>query len=65
MITMLYGNKACCLRNNEIAILRRTWRRMLRLMCGVKLKEPKKTGDLMGALELQDSVDTLEKVSQV
>ena len=34
---MLYGSETWCLRENEIAILRRTERAMVRAMCGAKL----------------------------
>ena len=39
---MLYGSETWCLRENEMAILRRTKRAMVRAMCGAKLKEKKK-----------------------
>ena len=35
---MLYGSETWCLRENEMEILRRTERAMVRVMCGVKLK---------------------------
>ena len=34
---MWYGSEAWCLREKEMAILRRTERAMIRAMCGVKL----------------------------
>ena len=34
-LAMLYGSKTLCLRENKIAILRRTERSMVRLMCSV------------------------------
>ena len=34
---MLYGSETWCLRENEVAILRRAERPMVRAMCGVKL----------------------------
>ena len=34
---LLYGSEAWCLREKEVAILRRTERAMIRAMCGVKL----------------------------
>ena len=42
---MLYGSEKWCLRENEMAILRRTERAMLRAMCGAKLMEKKRTED--------------------
>ena len=47
---MLYGSETWCLRENEMAILRRTERAMVRVMCGVKLMEKKRTEDLMEML---------------
>ena len=44
---MLYGIDTWCLRENEMAILRRTERAMVRVMCGAKLMEKKRTEDLM------------------
>ena len=38
---MLYGSETWCLRENEMAILRRTERAMVRAMCGAKLMEKK------------------------
>ena len=47
---MLYGSETW-LRENEMAILRRTDRAMVRAMCGAKLMEKKRTEDLM---EMED-----------
>ena len=44
---MLYGSETWCLGENEMAILRRTERAMVRAMCGAKLMEKKRTEDLM------------------
>ena len=46
-ILMLYGSEKWCWRENEMAILRRTERAMVRAMCGAKLMEKKRTEDLM------------------
>ena len=48
-LVMLYGSETWCLRENEIAILRRTER----AMCGAKLMEKKRTEDLMEMLGLR------------
>ena len=50
---MLYGSKTWCLRENEMAILRRIKKAMTRAMCEVKLiekrsQEPKKFAGLQG-----------------
>ena len=46
-VAMLYGSETWCLKENEIAILRRTERAIVRAMCGAKLMEKKRTEDLM------------------
>ena len=40
---MLYGSETWCLRENEMALLRRTERAMVRAMSGAKLMEKKRT----------------------
>ena len=44
---MLYGSETWCLKENEVAILRRTERAMRRAMCGVRLMDKKNTEELM------------------
>ena len=39
---ILYGSEACCLRESEMVILRRTEISMVKVMCGVQLKDKKK-----------------------
>ena len=39
---MLYGSETYCLRENEMAVLKRTKRAMVRVMCGAKLMERKR-----------------------
>jgi len=56
---MLYGSGTWCLRENEMAILGRTERSMVRAKCGVKLMDRKNTKELTGMLGLQDTVDKL------
>ena len=53
---MLYGSKTWCLRENEMAILRRTERATVRTMCGPKLMEKQRTEDLMEMLGLKETV---------
>ena len=57
---MLYGSETWCLRENEIAILRRTERAMVRAMCGAKLME-----DLMEMLGLKETVVQMAKANGV
>ena len=45
---MLYGSEAWCLREKEMAILRRTERAMIRAMCGCEAIRSKKQGGVDG-----------------
>jgi len=51
------------LRENEMAILRRTKRAMERAMCGAKLMEKKRTEDLMEMLGLKETVAQMAKAN--
>ena len=62
---MLYGCETWCLRENEMAILRRTERAMVRAMCGAKLMEKKRTEGLMEMLGLEEIVVHMAKVNGV
>ena len=62
---MLYGSETWCLSENEMGILRRAERAMLRVMCGVKLMDRKKTEDLMQMLGLEETIDQLAKANSV
>ena len=44
---MLYASKTWCLRENEMAILRRTEKAMMTALCGVKLIEKRRSQELM------------------
>ena len=58
---MLYGSEMWCLKENEMAILRRTEK----AMCGVKLIEKKRSQELMSLLGLIDTLDGLARASGV
>ena len=62
---MLYGSETWCLRENEMAILRRTERAMVRAMCGAKLMEKKRTEDLMEMLGLKETMVQMPKTNGV
>ena len=62
---MLYGSETWCLKENEMAILKRIERAMVRAMDGVKLMDKKKTEDLMEMLGLEKTVDQLAKANGV
>ena len=62
---MLYGTETWCLRKNEMAILRRTERAMVRAMCGAKLIQKKRTEDLMEMLRLKETAVQMAKANGV
>ena len=64
-VAMLYGSETWCLRENKIAVLRRTERTMVRAMCGAKLMERKKTEELMEMLGLKETVVQMGKANGV
>ena len=53
------------MRENEMAILRRTKRAMVRAMCGAKLMEKKRTENLMDMLGMKETVVQMAKVNGV
>ena len=62
---MLYGSETFYLGQNEIGILQRTERAIMRNMCGVKLMDKKSTKDLMQMLDLNATIDQLAKANGV
>ena len=50
-------------RKNEMAILRRTERAMMRAMCGIKIIEKRRSQELMNLLGLKDTLDGLARAS--
>ena len=62
---MLYGCETWCLRETEMATLRRTERAMVRSMCGVKLVDRKKMEDLMEILGWKETLDRMAKANGV
>ena len=57
--------KTWCLRENEIAILRRAERSMVRVICSVKLVDERKTVELMDMLRLKEIADKLARANGV
>ena len=51
---MLYGSEKWCLVQNEIGILQRTERAMVRSMCGVKLVDKMLTEDIIQMLDVNE-----------
>ena len=62
---MLYGRETWCLRESEMAILRRTETAMVRSMCGVKLVNRKKMEELMEMFGLKETLDRMAKANGV
>ena len=62
---MLYGSETCCLRENEVAILRRAEGSMVRAMCGVKLVDERKSVELMDMLRLKEAADKLARANGI
>ena len=62
---MLYGSETWCLRENEMIILRRTERAIVRSMRGVKLVDRKNTEDLMKMLGLKETLDKMAQANGV
>ena len=63
--SMLYKSKTWFLRENEMAILRRTEKAMMKEMCGVKLIEKRRSQELINLLGLKDSSNGLTRASGV
>ena len=64
-LAMLYGSETWCLRESEMAILRRTERAMVRSMCEVTLVDRKNTEELMEMLGLKKTLDRMAKANGV
>ena len=60
---MKYGSKIQCLRENDVGILRRAERSMLRMMCHIKLVDKRNTVELMDMLGLKEAVDKLARAN--
>ena len=59
---ILYGSETWSLGLNEIGILQRTEKAMVRNMCGVKLIDKKSTRDILQMLDLNETIDQLAKL---
>ena len=62
---ILYGGEVWYLKESEMWILRRTERSMVRAMCGVQLKDRKRSADLMFMLGLKETIDQLAMANSV
>ena len=64
-LAILYGSETWCLRENEMANLRKTERAMVRAMCGAKLMEKRRTEDVLEMLGLKETVVQMAKANGV
>ena len=62
---MLYESETWCLRESEIAILRRAERAMVKSLCGVKLVDKKNMEELMEMLGVVATLDRMTKPNGV
>ena len=62
---MLHGGATCCLRENEMAILKRTEQAMMRAMNGVRVIEKRSSEELMDLLGLEATLDRPAKANRV
>ena len=62
---ILYGSETRHQKESEMVILRRTKRSMVRAMCGVQLKDRKRSTDLMFMLGLCETIDQLTMANSV
>ena len=62
---MSYGSETWCLRENEVAILRRAEISMVKAMCVVKLVHKRNTVELMDMLGLKEAADKLARANGV
>ena len=64
-LAMLYESETWCLREKEMATLKRTERAMIRAMCGVTQLDRRNSKDLMDMLGIKESLDRMTKASIV
>ena len=62
---MLYGSEAWCLREKEMAILRRTERAMMPAMYDVKLLDRRNSEELIDMLGINESSDRMAKANSM
>ena len=62
---MPYGSETWCLREKELAILKRTEMAVVKAMCGVKIKDRKNPDKLMDMLGLDETMNKMAKANGV
>jgi hypothetical protein len=62
---MVYGGETWVMRKEEECVLQRAERAMVRMMCGVKLRDRKRSSDLMSMVGLSEDIVTLVRKSRL
>ena len=62
---MLYESETWCLRENEVAILRRAESNKVRVMYSVKLVDKRNTVELMDMLKMKKAADKLTRANRL
>ena len=62
---VLYGSEALCLKESDMGILQRTERSMVSAMCGVQLKDRRRSTKMMFMLGLSETIDQLAMENSV
>ena len=60
-----YGSEAWCLKESEMGILRRRVRSMVRAMCGVQLKDRKRSEELLLMLGMNETINQLSMANSI
>jgi hypothetical protein len=62
---MIYGGETWVMRKEEEGVLQRAERAMVRMMCGVKLRDRKSSSELMSMVGLSEDIVTLGRKSRL
>jgi hypothetical protein len=62
---MVYGGETWVMRKEEECVLQRAERAMVRMMCGVKLRDRKSSSELMSMVGLSEDILTLVRKSRL
>jgi hypothetical protein len=62
---MVYGGETWVMRKEEACVLQRAERAMVRMVCGVKLRDRKSSSELMSMVGLSEDIVTLVRKSRL
>jgi hypothetical protein len=62
---MVYGGETWVMRKEEECVLQRAERAMVRMICGVKLRDRKSSSELMSMVGLSEDIVTLVRKSRL